>query len=1538
MPPRRRVGIRGHPDESGSQSSNNQERTDPNEFDHEDYEEEEAEETPVEGAPGADPMEQFMNLLRQNLAQPPQPHPPPGPNMAVANAFKAFKSLKPPEFLGTADPVEAKAWLKEMEKSFEIMGTGAAQKTIFATYLLKGEANYWWEAKKGMEPAGVVTWERFTELFLEKYFPRFMESQMELKFLELKQENMSVAEYEAKFTELSRFVPEFVNTEAKRARRFQLGLKQWIQNRVSMLEITDYATLVQKASIVEAGSEQSLKNKEVKKRKFDSRGKSSFGGSFSSKTARGTVSQPTKNTGFRRAESVSVGQSGRQGGMSHFSQSRPPLPDCKTCGKRHLGECTLKSVVCYKCNKTGHYSNNCPQGGPKCFECGKMGHMKKNCPSANPAGSRISGAASNRPPTARTFNMTVQDAVRHTDVIAGTLLLNSTRANTLFDSGATRSFISRDFASRLNLKAELLKESLTVEIANQELIPVSQIHLDCDLEIEGENFQVDLIPFKLGEFDVILGMDWLARNGAHIDCEKKKIYLKKSEKKKIVFKGQRQNKKYLTMAQTNRLLRRGCEAYLAHVIDTKREFPKIQDIPVVNEFEDVFPTDLPGLPPDREIEFAIDLAPGTAPVSKAPYRLAPVEMKELATQLQELLDKGMIRPSVSPWGAPVLFVKKKDGSMRLCIDYRELNKLTIKNRYPLPRIDDLFDQLKDAVHFSKIDLRTGYHQLKIKAEDIPKTAFRTRYGHYEFLVMSFGLTNAPAAFMDLMNRVFKQYLDVCVIVFIDDILIYSRTEEEHTNHLRVVLEILRKEKMYAKFSKCEFWLEEVQFLGHVINKEGILVDPAKIEAVSNWERPTTPTEVRSFIGLAGYYRRFVKDFAKIAGPLTRLTRKTEKFVWTDKCEESFQKLKERLVTAPVLALPDEKGDFVIYSDASHKGLGCVLMQHGKVIAYASRQLKEYEIRYPTHDLELAAVVFALKMWRHYLYGEKCEIYTDHKSLKYIFTQKELNMRQRRWLELIKDYDCEILYHPGKANVVADALSRKERLKMVTTSEELVREFEKLEIDVKMSGKSTEGLYEIVLQPELLEKVKLCQERIRSEGRAFMTGEEAACEKDKDGIVRYTYRIWVPNVQELKDEILHEGHNSRYTVHPGSTKMYRDLKEYYWWPNMKKDVAEWVSKCLTCQRVKAEHQRPSGLIQPLEIPEWKWEHIAMDFVVGLPMTKTNHDAIWVIIDRLTKSAHFLPIKETYTVDRLVDIYLKEIVVRHGVPVAIVSDRDPRFNSRFWRSFQTCVGTKLNMSTAYHPQTDGQSERTIQTLEDMLRVCVIDFKGSWDEHLPLIEFAYNNSYHASIGMPPYEALYGRRCRSPLCWDEVGEKEILGPDLVQRTRDIIKLVRGRLVAAQDRQRKYADPKRKDKEYEVGDMVFLKVSPWKGLMRFGKKGKLSPRFIGPFEILRRIGPVAYELALPPNLQQVHNVFHVSMLRKYNADAKHIVEYDQVDLQPDLSYIEQPVEIMDRKEQVLRNKVVKLVRILWRYHNVEESTWELESAMQERYPYLFST
>src|SRR5438105_6049592 len=400
------------------------------------------------------------------------------------------------------------------------------------------------------------------------------------------------------------------------------------------------------------------------------------------------------------------------------------------------------------------------------------------------------------------------------------------------------------------------------------------------------------------------------------------------------------------------------------------------------------------------------------------------DLAEMKVQLQELLDKGFIRPSSSPWGCSAMFVDKKDQTKRLVVDYRTLNEVMVKNKYPLPDINILFDQLSGAKVFSKIDLRSGYHQIRVREEDIPKTAFSARYGLYEFLVMSFGLTNAPAFFMYLMNSVFMIELDICVVVFIDDILVYSKNEEEHAKHLRIVLDRLREHQLYAKFSKCQFWLKEVSFLGHILSAKGLAVDPSKVQEVLEWKSPTLVTEIRSFLGLAGYYHRFIQDFSKIVKPMTKLLQKEAKFNWTSDCEAAFQQLKTLLTIAPVLTQPNVTKPFDVYCDASGIGLGCVLVKEGKVVAYASRQWRKHEEHYPTHDLELAVVVHALKIWRHYLLGNVCHIFTDHKSLKYIFTQSELNMRQRRWLELIKDYNLEVHYHLGKANVVADALSRK----------------------------------------------------------------------------------------------------------------------------------------------------------------------------------------------------------------------------------------------------------------------------------------------------------------------------------------------------------------------------------------------------------------------------------------------------------------------------------------------------------------------------------
>jgi hypothetical protein len=492
------------------------------------------------------------------------------------------------------------------------------------------------------------------------------------------------------------------------------------------------------------------------------------------------------------------------------------------------------------------------------------------------------------------------------------------------------------------------------------------------LELGSKVVPANLLALSLEGIDVILGMDWLTQHQVILDIATRMVEIHSP-----------------TSGQTTLYLPKiedinPC-SYAAITV-------QLENIPVVCEYPDVFPDDLPGMPQDRDVEFVIELQPGTAPISKRPYRMPPKELAELKNQLQELLDKGYIRPSSSPWGSPALFVKKKDGSLRMCVDYHPLNEVTIKNKYPLPRIDVLFDQLAGARVFSKIDIRSGYHQIKIRASDVPKTAFSTRYGLYEFLVMSFGLTNAPAYFMYLMNSVFMNELDKFVVVFIDDILIYSKNEAEHAKHLRIVLQRLRDHKLYAKFSKCEFWLDSVKFLGHTISKDGISVDPSKVQEVMDWKPPKSVHQIRSFLGLAGYYRQFIPDFSRIAKPMIELLKKGDKFVWSEECDKAFHTLRKHLTSAPVLAQPDMSKPFEVFCDALGTGLGCVLMQENRVIAYASWTLQPHEKNYPTHDLELAAVVHALKLWRHYLMGNRCNIYTDHKSLKYIFTQSDLNTR------------------------------------------------------------------------------------------------------------------------------------------------------------------------------------------------------------------------------------------------------------------------------------------------------------------------------------------------------------------------------------------------------------------------------------------------------------------------------------------------------------------------------------------------------------------
>ncbi|GKB66715.1 putative reverse transcriptase domain-containing protein [Tanacetum coccineum] len=814
----------------------------------------------------------------------------------------------------------------------------------------------------------------------------------------------------------------------------------------------------------------------------------------------------------------------RTGEKKQYGGSKPL---CSKCNYHQDGPCSPR---CHKCNKVGHLARNCRstttannannQRGtgsgqkPTCYECGVQGHFKRECPKLknnNNRGNQVGGG--NAP--AKVYAVRHMGTNPYSNVVTGTFLLNNRYASILSDTSADRSFMSTEFSSQIDIMSSTLDHYYDVELADGRIIGLNTILRGYTLNFLNHPFNKDLIPVNFVGLDVNYRRDWLANNRGN----KARLYI-------------------ISYTKTHEYMLKGCPVFLANVTTKetkyKSEKKRLEDVPIVQEFPDVFPEDLSGLPPTRQLEFQIDLIPGDAPVARAPYRLAPSEMKELTEQPKELSDKGFIRPNFSPWGALILFVKKKDGSFRMCIDYRELNKLTVKNRYPLLRIDDLFDQLQGSSVYSKIDL-------------------------------------------------------------------------------------------------C----------------------------------------------------------------------------------------------APILALPEGSKDFIIYCDASIKGLGAVLMKRDMVIAYASRQLKIHENNYTTHDLELEAVVFALKIWS---------------------------------------------YHPGKANVVADALSRKER-------EPLLRD--------RALVMGTIGL-------DLPKQILNAQTEARK--------PENLKNKDVGGMLVENSK----DPEKLRTEKL-EPHadGTLYLNSRSSDKMYQDMKKLYWWSNMKANIATYVSKCLTCAKVKAEHQRPSGLLVQPDIPQWKWENITIDFVTKLPKLAQGYNTIWVIVDRLTKSAIFVPMRETDPLEKLARLYLKEV---------------------------KALGTNLDMSTSYHPQTDEQSERTIQTLEDMMRACAIDFGKGWVNHLPLVEFSYNNIYHASIKAAPFEALYGQKCRSPVCWAEVGQVKLTGPYLVQETTKKIIQIKQRMQVACDRQKSYADLKRKPMEFQVGD---------------------------------KVGSVAYKLKLLQELSRVHNTFHVSNLKK---------------------------------------------------------------------------
>ena len=918
----------------------------------------------------------------------------------------------------------------------------------------------------------------------------------------------------------------------------------------------------------------------------------------------------------------------------------------------------------------------------------------------------------------------------------------------LVDSGATTEFVDTSFVRRIGVQTEPLRRPLSINLADQSTQPTTHVVPALRVQLAGYKDHLRCYQADLGgQWDIILGRSWLRRIAPTIDWQADTV--------SFTFQGQTHTIKgypdapsdptcgglCMSALQFKRLLRKGVPAFLCVLQDVPHtpelgaagaptEQQRDAATPVVNQaaltallrrFKDVLggiPASAP-MPPQRAVDHVVELVPGAEPSNRGVIRLSQPELEELRKQLTELLEKAYIRPSLSPFGAPVLFAKKKDGTFRLCIDYRRLNATTIKNKYPLPRIDDMLDQLHGATVFSKIDLQSGYHQVRIKTEDISKTAFRCRYGHYEWTVMPFGLTNAPATFQTLMNSVLAGYLDKFATVYLDDVLVYSKNPQEHLVHLELVLQRLREHQLYAKLSKCAFALIDMPFLGHIISAGGIRMDPAKVDAIMQWPAPRTVVQLQSFLGLANYYRRFVKDYSKIATPLTAMaTPATKDWPWGEAQDAAFAAIKAAIATAPVIHMPNLQQPFVVTTDASNFAVGAVLSQGSgadeRVIAFESKKMTPAETRYPVHDKEMLAVVYALKKWRHYLLGTHTSVVTDHKSLEYFATQPHLNQRQTRWMGLLAEYGHTIQHRAGKLNAVADALSRRPDHQTPTLTLAARRVGRPPPApDVELSVDMTPFVQRVVdtaEQDEQYQKLKTAATAIPNR-----TGYAV----DAAGLLHYTAggvdRVYIPT--GLRDDMLREAHDAVMSGHLGMEKTMERLARVAFWPHMERDVRQYVRSCDSCQRCKPSNLKPPGLLRPLPIPSQGWECIAMDFIIRLPKTSSGHDSVLTVVDRLTKMAHFLPTTTNVTAEAAAKLFFAGIVRLHGLPVSIVSDRDPKFTSAFWRELFRLTGTSLDMSTARHPQTDGQSERMNRTLEEMLRAYAVEMPN-WDDILPAL----------------------------------------------------------------------------------------------------------------------------------------------------------------------------------------------------------------------------
>jgi len=1092
----------------------------------------------------------------------------------------------------------------------------------------------------------------------------------------------------------------------------------------------------------------------------------------------------------------------------------------------------------------------------------------------------------------------------------------------LIDSGSTHNFLDPNTAAKLGCKVDTA--GLTrVSVADGRKLRVEGKVTDFSWKLQTTTFQSDILLIPLQGIDMVLGVQWLETLG-RISWEFKKLEMRfKFNNQKVLLHGLTSGSVREVKAQKLQKLQED-QVQLAMLCvqevseSTEGELCTINALTselgeesvveeVLNEYPDIFiePT---ALPPFREKHnHKIKLLEGSNPVNQRPYRYSIHQKNEIDKLVEDLLTNGTVQASSSPYASPVVLVKKKDGTWRLCVDYRELNGMTVKDSFPIPLIEDLMDELGGAVIFSKIDLRAGYHQVRMDPDDIQKTAFKTHSGHFEYLVMPFGLTNAPATFQGLMNFIFKPFLRKFVLVFFDDILVYSSSLEEHRQHLKQVFEVMRANKLFAKLSKCAFAVPKVEYLGHFISAQGIETDPAKIKAVKEWPQPTTLKQLRGFLGLAGYYRRFVRSFGVIAGPLHALT-KTDAFEWTAVAQQAFEDLKAALCQAPVLSLPLFDKQFVVETDACGQGIGAVLMQEGHPLAYISRQLKGKQLHLSIYEKELLAVIFAVRKWRHYLLQSHFIIKTDQRSLKYLLEQRLNTPIQQQWLPKLLEFDYEIQYRQGKENVVADALSRVEGSEVLHMAMTVV-ECDLLK-DIQAGYANDSQLQDIIT----------ALQRDPDSKKYFSWSQN---------ILRRKSKIVVPANDNIKNTILLWLHGSGVGGHSGRDVTHQRVKGLFYSKGMIKDIQAYIRSCGTCQQCKSDPAASPGLLQPLPIPDTIWSEVSMDFIEGLPVSG-GKTVIMVVVDRLSKAAHFIALSHPYSALTVAQAYLDNVFKLHGCPTSIVSDRDVVFTSEFWREFFTLQGVALKLTSAYHPQSDGQTEVVNRCLETYLRCMCHDRPQLWSKWLALAEYWYNTNYHSSSRMTPFEIVYGQVPPVHLPYLPGESKVAVVARSLQEREDMLLFLKFHLMRAQHRMKQFADQHRTEREFEIGDYVYVKLQPYRQqsvVMRANQK--LSPKYFGPYKIIDRCGEVAYKLALP-SYSQVHPVFHVSQLKVLVGNVSTTVHLPSV-MQDVFEKV--PEKVVERKMVNRQGKAVTKVLVKWSNEPLEEATWEFLFDLQKTFP-----